>query len=210
MAIPGAPTIEDLQSKRQDFFKQRRADVTQDSQNQLQQGSDALNRRFTSLGLAGSGAAIGADLKNRADVANSQAKALNDVQGQELQANEGDISRQFSADESQKGRDFSGLEAQKGRDFQGVLANKDFDFKKQAFDVEQGNKLKQMDLAERNFGLEKEAQDFNTRLAEIESGQNAQTIAKNKAGLLGGGGVLGTGLGGEKGFLGTGLFSGGK
>lgn len=160
--------LADLQNKRAEFFKQRRGEVNQDAQNQLQEGSDALNRRFTSLGMSGSGAAIGADLKNRDAVAASKAKALSDVQGQELQANEGDI-----------GREFQGAEAQKGRDFSGGLAAADSAQRQKFFDVEQGNKLTQIDLAKKQFDMDKDAYDFNKRMAEIAAGYEAPEPGKS-------------------------------
>ncbi|CAK0758175.1 hypothetical protein CCP2SC5_2480003 [Azospirillaceae bacterium] len=107
----------------------------------------------------------------------------------------------MQSQEQQDARSFQSSEAEKGRQFQGGLADKDAAMKREFFNTEQGNKLKEMDLAERQFAADKDTTEFNKRMAEIESG-------RENPGLMGGGGFLGTGLGGKKGFLGTGIGAG--
>ena len=217
-----ADSIDALRSK---YFQSQRENVKRDINQNVQQGENALNRRFASLGLSGSGAAISASLQNKQKAAELGQRAMNDISNQETQANlasaeaekgrqfqagEAEKGRQFAAGESRLGREFGAGEAEKGRQFQQGLANQDINLKREFFNTEQGNKLKQLDLAERSFQLEKDAQEFNKRLAEIQSAQNTDVMARNRQGLLGMGGFLGTGLGGEKGLLGTGILSGGK
>lgn len=165
-AAPGAPN---LQQMRQQFFSQRRGDLGQQRVAQSQEAGDLIARRMAAIGQSGSGAAIGLQNKAMNEIGAQNASALNDLAGQELQANEAE-----------------------------ALADKDMGFKKAMFDVEQNNKLRELDMAREQLDLDKETTGFNRRLAEME--MNAED-----PGLLGSGGFLGTGLGGSKGILGTGI-----
>jgi hypothetical protein len=140
-----------LVKMRTQFLGQRKQEAAQGVNQQVQQGSDAIQRRFASLGAGGSGAQIAALQKNTEAGMDAQRKAQGDIAGQEMQLADVDA----------------------GRSFQSGLADQDLAFKQKLADVEQGNKVKQLDLAERNFGLEKDAQEFNQRMAEIESGREA-------------------------------------
>ena len=163
MAVP------DVNQMRSKFFEGRRADIERQGRGQMQEAGDSLKRRFASLGQVGSGAAIAAEQKAREGIQANVSNAQNELAGQEYAA------------EAQS------AEAELGRKFSSDQAAKDMQFKKQLFDVEQGNKVKEIDLAERQFQLDKDTTAFNRRLAELESG-------KEDPGLLGGGGFLGTGL----------------
>lgn len=196
-------TPQDLNQMKQKFFQNRRSEATQQANAMKQEGEDAINRRFAALNASGSGAAIAAGMKNREVAGDASRKLMADVDNQELQAN-------ISEAEGQRNRDYQSAEAEKSRTFQGGLADRDMGFKKDVFSSEQGNKLKEFDLAERQFALDKETTEFNKEMAKLDIVANDAAAKRSKAGVLGMGGVLGTGLGGEKGFLGTGLFSGGK
>ncbi len=91
--------------------------------------------------------------------------AMNQIGGLELQAGEADIGRQFAVQQG----------------------DKDMAFKRSLFDLEQGNKVKELNLAERQFALDADTTGFNRRMAELEA--NRET-----PGLLGGGGFMGTGI----------------
>lgn len=149
-----------LVKMRTQFLGQRKQEAAQGVNQQVQQGSDAIQRRFASLGAGGSGAQIAALQKNTEAGMDAQRKAQGDIAGQEMQLADVDA----------------------GRSFQSGLADQDLAFKQKLADVEQGNKVKQLDLAERNFGLEKDAQEFNQRMAEIESGRVAPKGALDKIG----------------------------
>lgn len=169
------PSVEEL---RQSMYQKKRGDLQQQARASQQQADDAITRRFASLGQAGSGAALGAQMKAREGIQANANSAMNDLATQEV---ESQLQRQFATEQ----------------------ADKDMVFKRGLFDIEQGNKLKELDLAQKQYELERDAQEFNKRMAEIEAG-------REDAGLLGSGGLLGTGIGGEKGFLGTGIASKGR
>lgn len=166
MAAPGAPQPnayqpdENLKKQRDQFFQNRKQEAVQGANNQVQQGEDAIQRRFASMGASGSGAQIAAMQKNRDSGLDAQRKAQADVGAMELQAGEADFGRSFQANE-----------AQTARDFQGSMADKDMAFKQKLADVEQGNKLQEIDLAKQQFALDKDTTAFNQRMAEIEAGR---------------------------------------
>lgn len=155
----------DIQAMRQKFFQGRRDDIERQGRGQVQEAQDALTRRFTTLGQAGSGAAIAASQKAREGIQANVNSAQNELAGHELQGFEQDATRDFARQQ----------------------AKDDMSFKKGLFDVEQGNKLKEIDLAERQFALDKDTTAFNRRLAEAEMG-------RKNPGLFGGDGFLGTGI----------------
>lgn len=101
MAVPGAPqppkpqTPEDLQKMRSQFFEARRGDLERQNRGQQQEVGDAISRRFTAMGQAGSGAAINAQIK-AAEVGAANARAANnELAGQELQGHMYDQDQQF-------------------------------------------------------------------------------------------------------------------
>lgn len=138
MAVPA----QDNAMMRKQFFSQRRQEAQQAPIAQGQEAQDAIQRRFTSMGAANSGAAIAAAQKARDSVASQQRIATQDVDQAELQSN-------IHNDQ---------LDKQMGES-------------RRMFDVEQGNKLKQLDLAEKQFLLDKDTTEFNKRMAEIAAGQ---------------------------------------
>ncbi|MEZ0392070.1 MAG: hypothetical protein ACAH59_07650 [Pseudobdellovibrionaceae bacterium] len=167
MAYEVDPNVKKM---RDDFLQSRRNEASQKSQSTLQQGEDAIQRRFAAMGASGSGAQIAAMQKNR-DAANEVARQGEaDVNSQALQFAEGDTGRSFQGNLSRE------------------LADKDINFKKGLADTEQGNKLKELDLAERQFLLDKDTTEFNKRMAEIEaSRQPDKGLLGNIPGGLAGG-----------------------
>ncbi len=147
---------------RDDFLQTRKNEAGQRASTSLQQGEDALQRRFTAMGSANSGAHVAALQKNRDAASEVARQGAADVNSQALQFAESDSGRGFQSDE-----------AKIQRDFQGGLADKDFAFKERLSGIEQGNKLKEIDLAERQFALDKDTTEFNKRMAEIEAGREA-------------------------------------
>jgi len=143
-----APLNPQLMDARKRFFQSKLDDANQSANRAREQGQDALTRRFTALGASGSGAAIAAMANNNEQAEELRRKAVNDVAGQELQVQEADLAR----------------------DFQGGMADRDVEFKQGLSNVEQANRLKQIDLAERQFALDKDVTAFNMRMAEIDAG----------------------------------------
>ena len=146
---PGqASPVPGLAPQRQKYFDTRRADVERSAVANQQQADDALSRRFAALGQQGSGAAIDAGIKAREAVMAQTDAARNELLGQEMQSQMQEA--QMGQQESQFGRTLG----EQGR----------------MFDTEQGNKLRQLDMADQQMQLEKEAQWFNERMAEMQSG----------------------------------------
>ena len=115
-------TLGELQAQRQQFFKQKGEQQTGQIAGQTQGNVEALQRRFTSMGAANTGAAIGAEQQVRDQGLAQQRQASTDLAGQQLQSNEGDIARQFGSEESQRAREGGMAESALGRKFAGEQA----------------------------------------------------------------------------------------
>ena len=198
------PTLADLQGQRQQYFKQRGEQAQGQIQGETEGNVGALQRRFTSMGAGNTGAALAAEQTARDHGLAQQRQAMTDIGGQQLQAGEGDIGRAFQSEQTQQaqgfaaeqarlGRDAQLGEAEKGRGFQRELSDKDIAFKTKLADTEQGNKLRDMDLAYQQFQLDKDTTAFNQRMAELSGGSNGgsgksptgiQTIAKEIQGVI--------------------------
>lgn len=172
-------------------FERQREQAVQRAGATAQASGDAIKRRFAAMGGMNSGAAVKAEQIAR-DTANQQkedaiagvnaAESQDMAQKQEMQAN-----RDFQSNEAKLGRDFQSTEAQKGRDFQKGQSDIDRAFQDKVFQFDSNSKLRQLDLADKQFALGKDESEFNKRLARYEAG--------NKGGLFGGGGFLGLGIG---------------
>jgi len=162
----------DLAGMRKQFFDTQRQTSKQDAFRRGQEADDLVQRRFTSLGQAGSGAALGTQLKARQANEELAQKAQQEIGGQELQAEmtaaEAQAVRDFQAGEAEKMRGFTGAESEKGRLFQGGLADKDSALKREFFTQEQANKAREYELAKEQFALDKDTTAFNRRMAELE------------------------------------------
>ncbi len=145
----------DINDMRKNFYNQRRADVERQAKGSQQEGEDALKRRFTSLGSAGSGAELALQAKAREQADLQRSSALNEVSGQEAsimaQENEAESARRHASGEAEKQR---------------KLAEGDLGFKREIFQSEQANKLRELDLAQKQFEMDKDTTEFNKRLAE--------------------------------------------
>lgn len=157
--VPGAPPVAqppNVAQMRQKFFDARRGDLNRQATGQHQEAQDAVARRMTAIGQAGSGAAIDAGIKARTAVEQQAGEQINQLAGQEagMAQQEAMQGAQMAQQESQFGRTM----AEQGR----------------MFDVEQGNKLQQLDMAQRQMNLDKEAQWFNQQMAELQSGNRIE------------------------------------
>lgn len=179
---PGAPPPPpDVNQLRQQFFKSKQDDVNRQFTGAQQEQQDALTRRFTAMGQAGSGAAIGAQMKGQADLEGQRSRALGDLSGQEAQM-------QMASQEAQAGRDFQGLEAQKQRDFtkdfQGGQFDKEFGLKQNVFDLEKTSKLRELDLAQQQQDMDQMAQLYNQAVATVQSPYSARRMQDDIMSLL--------------------------
>jgi len=173
-------TADELRNK---FMAQRRQDIETQANRADQQQQEALNRRFTSLGQGASGAAIKAGQLASQGIQEQKGRQLGELEGQAAQQ---ELATQLQREQ---------IAGQQG--FAKEMAGRDEALKREFFNTEQENKLKQLDLAERQFQLDKDAQEFNKRLAEIEAGRQPGGMFDN---LLGNrGGFMGTGVGGGTG-----------
>lgn len=206
-----------------DYFNMQRASINRQTAQNQQDQSDAINRRFTSLGQAGSGAAIAAQIKGRDQVTAQGNQAMNDLGGQQLQsayqeanlaegqknrdfqAQQADLGRTFESGQNQAGREFAAQQNLLGQQFQGTQAGLGRELQSSEFNTDQGNKLKQLDMSQQSLNLESDAQKFNEQMAQFEA-------TRQPPGLLGMGGFLGTGLGSPNGVFnskqGTSIWNG--
>ena len=197
----------DYNDMRAKFFQKQKDLIGSQQLGQQQAGEDAIKRRFAALGGMGGGAAIGATLQARRQAEEAGAQARGQLAGQELGSIEGDIQRQFGAGEAERQRMFGAGEAEKQRQFAGAesaaqrgLSQQAFQEQKRMFDIEQANKLRQLDLAQQQFELDKDVTAFNKRLAEIEAGRTPPGLLDSFGNLLGNrGGFLGSGVGDQVG-----------
>lgn len=157
-------------------FERQRERISQATGGQTQQSTDAMRRRFASLGMSSSGAAIQAEQQVRDRGAQTQASAMADVDA----AEGAEMERRAEVGENRK---FQAGEAQKGRDFEGGFRSREFDFNRMNAD-------RQFGLAERQTKLGEDESAFNRRLAKYTAG--------NQGGFFGAGGFLGTGIGSKK------------
>lgn len=153
-----------------------------------QEQTGALKRRFASLGLGQSGAAIKAEQQALQRGAGAMERAEEGIQAQEFaeQARKREIQegREFAAGQAQKQREFASGESALGRRAQelaqtrGIDAQKAMQLAQQEFASgeaklgrEEGAKQAQLDrdfqqgLADRTFELQKSAQDFSQTMA---------------------------------------------
>jgi hypothetical protein len=168
----------DLSQERQKFFASQRGEMERQQRGQQQEAADVINRRMASIGQSGSGAAMNMQLKARETLGAQGSAALNDLRGQELQAN-------MTADEAEAQRGFQREQSGIDRGFQRELANNDMSFKKEAFGLEQGNKLAELDIARRQFELDKDTTKFNRRIAELEMQPARRSLFGTGIGSLG-------------------------
>jgi hypothetical protein len=178
--------LNDLYNQRNQFFKQKQDEAIGNVNAQNQQQQDALQRRFTSMGAANTGAAISAQQKQSEAAAAQTRQVQNDIAGQQAQANDVDIGRQFQSEEAQKGRDFSGREAQAGRDFSKGMSEQDMAFKQKIYDVEQ---QKHVLCFEDHYGhapqpRDQEANDPNCNYEFFFTSPDAPLIPVKQAHLL--------------------------
>lgn len=207
----GFQSPQDIANMRRQFFEQQRgivgkelgaqrAEAAQGIRQQQQEAQDALQRRFAALGQSGGGAEISALTKLNQQGSDAQ-------RAMQSQIGRGELERIGAAEQEAAIQQASG-ELAGGR--QAEMAARDEALKREIFGEERANKLKEYDMAQQQFALDKDTTEFNRQLAEIEANFGQDAAKRARAGLLGQGGLLGTGIGGSGGLLGTGILSGGK
>lgn len=128
-------------------YENLRTRTSQDANAAVGGATDALKRRFASLGASGSGSAI--KLEQQAMEAGQQQKA--DAIQQINDAEQAEVSN---------------------RD----LAQADMNFKQKVFNFEKGSKMHELDMAERQMQIDSTSTEFNKRLAAFQAQPPKQGI----------------------------------
>lgn len=171
-----------------------RSRAVQQNSVQRNQGLEALQRRYAAMGNLNSGSNI------------EQINNLNRQSGEDLQNELGQINlgeqeganqRNFQREMQQGGQAFQAKQADIQRQFQGEQAGLQRGLQEKLANMENATKARQLDLEFQNSDLERQAMLFNQDMAGWQR--------EHSGGLLGGGGFLGTGLGGSQGI--TGIFN---
>lgn len=157
--LPGSQANEAM-AKRYSAMRER---TSQDINSSADKSVNALNRRFTAMGSAGSGAQI--KLQQQAL---ENAERMKQDSMREIDANE-------AAEAAQ--RDDARAMAQAQMDQQTNLAQADMDFRNRVFSFERGSKLHELDLAERQQQIDTATTEFNSRVA-------AESARPKKGGFL--------------------------
>lgn len=142
MADPNA-MVDQIRTQRDQFLKGQRDQQIQNVNAQQQQGNEAITRRMTALGQAGSGAHIAAGLKLNDQTTNQLNQVETNAAGARTQALQGDLA-QANLDKSRQ--------IQQGQ-----------------FDTEQANKARTLNLADRQFALDESTTAANRIYADRES-----------------------------------------
>lgn len=152
---------------------------SQYSQNQ-QEAQDSIDRQFAA---AGGGPGNGAQAKQTENLAAATEKQkgsdLQDINAQESQT-------RMALNEQEKQRAYESGEALKGRSFQGEMFNRQSIMQEGQFKFSANSTIAQLDQGWKEAQAEASNNEFNRQLAEFQ--------AQHSGGLLGGGGILGTGL----------------
>lgn len=141
-----------------------------------QSANDAVSRRFAAMGAGGSGSAVKASERIFQDAADKSVQAQNEL--------ESATRAQFG--EQEANRAFQSNEAMKGRNAAREQFNSEVDFKDKVFRFDSTSKLAQLELGFIQSERDAQDQNFNKEMARYQQA--------NQGGLLGGGGILGTGF----------------
>jgi len=181
--------------KAPNVFDAARRRAEQSSTMDAQKNSEALQRRFASLGASNSGAAIKAEQTARDESVAKRESAMENINAAEAQdiaqKEERQVDRDFQAQQAKVGREFQAGETELQRGFQREQSGIDRAFQDKVFSFDKESKLKQLDLSFQQLDLAKSESDFNRRMAERTQGWNED----NQGGFFGAGGTLGLGLG---------------
>lgn len=167
-----------LQAGRAGMAKTRNAQMNDQMSRQFtaaqQNQDDALKRRFASMGMANSGAALGVQLKAAQDLEGQQAdmrnQAYNQAGEQELQANAQELQGQLAAEEADAGRS----EAQAAREQQVGLTGYQAELARRLYNTQTQNQFEEMnnqlDITRAQALLDQETTDFNKGVSQRGGG----------------------------------------
>lgn len=173
MDIATSKDFQGLQGLNESFKNSLTNRITNQARGQVNDMSDAVQRRFASQGGLNSGAFLKHEALQR-DQINQKAQDSINEQTQGL-----DSKLQEQLYQSGLQNTLQGQEADRQMEFQRAQGNADLAFKNRIAQFEAGSKLKEIDLAERSFESDVRTTDFNKRIAAAES-------KKGPGGILGG------------------------
>jgi len=165
--------------------ERRLGDIRSQSQSNLQQGIDALRRRFAAMGSLSSGAAIKQEQVAREQ---SQAAQSGEERRTEQEFAESEKAREATLgfQESQERQRRSEVqderifaERQQGiqRNFNREMSNQDLAWKNRVFDFDTDSKLYQLELANQEYNVNLETLEFNRRIAEQEANKSGGLLS---------------------------------
>lgn len=158
--------------------------ATQAINAQAQGANDAISRRFAAMGASGSGAAVKQTSQVFSDASDKSTDVGNQIQ-ESLSVQIGDAQRAHM--ENEANREFQSGEALKGRNAGREQYNAESEFKDKVFRFDASSKLSALEMQETQMDRDAQDQAFNKEMANYQK--------QHSGGLLGGGGILGTGMG---------------
>jgi hypothetical protein len=161
----------------QQHFNNQRQLVGQRFADSNRQATDAMQRRFASMGLQNSGASVAAIQQGQQQADRGREEAMMNLGGQEAQANQ-------AYNDAITARNFQ----REGTNYQSQLADQAANnpISRLMQQLQAQGAVNDMDMAYKKFGQEESDNWFNRYIAK-------KTL-ESQGGLLGGGGFLGTGL----------------
>lgn len=164
-------------------YDQVRQQTSQGLNTQTQSNQDALDRRFAANGMLNSGSAIKATELNNQSANENRASAMNNIGFQEAQTRR-------SLQQQEEGKAFQSGEQAKYYNAQAKTHNQEYnnqlDFQNNQFMFDSASKIAQLDLGYKSAQQQEADSSFNAQMEQYR--------AAHSGGLLGAGGLLGTGI----------------
>lgn len=152
----------------EDFFNKQREMVGQRAATAGRDQSDAIKRRFASLGASNSGAALKAEQLADQETQQGKEEALQGVAGQELAAKQQQQGQEFQAAEAEKGRSFQAKESEAQRGQQAQQFAQTLELDKQQLQFDREDQTFNKGLATLQAGVPLDFGDFLTRAGNFD------------------------------------------
>lgn len=154
--------------KESNMFDLARKRAEQRSTADAQKSTDAIQRRFASLGSLNSGSAIKAQQQAQEQAAAQREDTMEGIAAAEAQdkAQKADkqADRDFAAQQAATDRGFQAEQSRIGREWQAGQSDIDRAFQRRVFEFDSESKLRQLDLAFDEFLLNQDTLAFNKKL----------------------------------------------
>lgn len=156
-----------LLAQRQKMIQGQRDDLSRRATAQGQMADDAINRRFSQMGMSGSGAGLRAQLQAQGGIADQTA-------GQMAQLGEREAGFQMSAEEAQAAREQAAAQANMQGQTQAGMANLQNAMQERMYNVEQLNKAEALNeasaLQRAGMLLDLDTTEFNKGVSKSQGG----------------------------------------